>query len=204
VKHSRQSLLRQAFCEIPASVAGRTLRPCSPSSFALLGDLGNPLVGAAQADAVGGMGALMGAVTQYIWIHSAPVDAVAAVTCSSDLPASEIRALGFELEMGEALEFLHTFTAASRRMAAALAETEEDDESAGKPAAPATAPTGSPPSSSPLEPQETPRENVISFGTPPSSGPLPTSMPQTSPMADDADGASPSMILPSLAPTTPE
>lgn len=195
---TRYNLLRQAFCELPQKIGNLTLRPLSGGSFELLQDIQNGLVYQDPTATEKTLQDSLQAVHEYIWIHTAPLTEVLAVESRETLPRLAIRALAMEIEMGESLAFTALFSASALRMAAAMTElADEEDPSPGKPQTP---PTGSPPSSSPPEPQETPSENVISFGTPPSSEPSPTSTLPTSPPEPESDSATPLMILPSPPP----
>jgi hypothetical protein len=197
--HSRQTLLRQAFCDLPQSIGEYKLRPLSSGSFELLAEIRNPLVNpeAGKSD----LPSILRAVSEYVWIHSADLDTVCAIATAADLPDAELKKIGFSLDIGEALEFTTTFMGSALRLAAAMSEADEEDASPGKPA---TAPTGSPASSSPAAAPETPPANVTSFGTLPSSAPSPTSTPPLAPEEEEDAGAIPLMILPTLPTTPPE
>lgn len=196
---SRQSLLRQAFADIPAKVGDYPLRPLSGGSFELLGEIKNALVH--QDSTKNGLADTLSAVHEYIWIHYAPIDKVSAVTSRDDIPRAEVRSIGFSLSIGESLEFTSTFMACALRMAAAMAEITEDEDSA--PGKHQTLPTGSPPSSLPADAPETPSGNATSFGSHPSNDHSPTSTPPTSIPDLDADGAIPLITLPVLSSQTP-
>jgi hypothetical protein len=198
---NRQSLLRSAFCEVPQTVSGLDLRPCSPGSFALLGELKNPLIAQRESSAAITMDELFGAVIQYIWIHTAPLDQVLTIVKSEDLPELEIKKLGFALRIEDALEFTTSFSTAAEKMAAALAETDDDDEP-GKPTA-AQPPTGSPLSSLPSVLPVTPSASDTFSGSPPSPAPSPTSTPPLPPTDHAPAGVIPLMILPEMPPQTP-
>ena len=198
----RHSLLRQAFSEIPKTIGNHTLRPLSGGSFELLFDLKNPLVFGATEEKMN-IKTLLAAVHEFIWIHAAPIEDVIAVTCAADIPAAEIRKIAMSIEIGEALELTTIFTAASLRMAAAMAEPDDDEASPGKPQ---TSRTGSPLSSLPAVPLETPAANVISSGTLPSSEPFNSSTPPPANQELAADGAIPLFALPTMTepPTLPD
>jgi hypothetical protein len=147
---------------------------------------------------------LLAAVHQFIWIHSAPLEAVLAVESKDDIPLAELRKLAMEIEMGEALAITTLFTESSLRMAAAMAEPDDDATQPGKPQ---TRPTGSPLSSLPAERPEIPSGNVTSSGSLPSSEPCNTSTQQPHNQELDADGAIPLFALPPITtepPTLPD
>lgn len=198
---SRQSLLRQAFCDLPQKIGDYPLRPLSAASFELLAETGNRLVSDSANVENGSLNGLLTAVSEYIWIHYAPLDEVIAVDTRENIPRTEIKKIGFSLEIGEALNFTTVFLASALRMAAAMSEIDEEGASPGKPETP---PIGSPPSSSPVDAPETPAGNVISFGSPPSSEPSPISTPPVSMLEEDVDGSIPLMTLPTLPQTPPE
>lgn len=190
----RYSLLRRAFCDVPQVVGPYSLRPCSAASFELLGELENPLVfGGNAASERMDIQSVIRAVSEYIWVHSADEDAVCAIETRDQLPRAEIRKMALHIEIGEALAFTATFTAAAMKMAAALAEVEDDGE--GSPGKPETALTGLPRSSSPSAVPEIPSASGTSSGALPSSAPSATSMPPMPPMEPSADGPPPLIIL---------
>lgn len=198
---NRYELLRQAFSEVPLTVGPHQLRPLSGGSFELLGTVGNALV-VSSGSASFALQDLLTAVHEYVWIHAAPIDAVAAIQSRESLPRDEIRRYAFDIPMGEALAFTTTFAAAAARMAAAMAEAEEEegDSSPGKRA---SSPIGSPPSSSPAELPEIPSGSATSSGSPPSIAPSNISTPPTSSTEPPAAGSTPSMMLPQDPPKTP-
>lgn len=198
---TRQSLLRSAFCDVPQSVSGLELRPCSPASFALLGELKNPLVAQRESSAPLTMDELFSAVIEYIWIHSAAIEDVIAIERKEDLPKLEIRKLGFDLRIEDALEFTTSFSSASVKMAAALAESDDEDEPGKSAAEPP--PTGSPRSSSLSVLPVTPSASDTFSGSPPSPAPFPTYTQPSPPMAQDVAGPIPLMTLPTMPPQTP-
>lgn len=204
---SRNALLELAFSDIPSQVAGLTLRRLSAGSFTLLGRLGNPMIigkkNSAEAPAEDSQTAMFEAAIQYIWIHSADIEKVLAVETVEDIPVQEIRALAFQISIGEAFAFLARYQESALRASASLAEIEpeDDDQSPGK--LPVPPPVGSPASSTPAEPAEIPHESATSCGSCPSSEPSPTSTPQTSPTEPAADGPS-LTLLPDLAGEAPE
>ena len=167
----RQTLIETCFADVPETVAGLTLRPLSAGSFALLGRLKNPMV-APSTDTT--TAALFGAIVQYIWVHTADVSMVASIQTVEDLPQDEINALAFQISMPDAMKFLEGYKRSSLKMAAALAEVDDEDEDAA-PGKPELAPVGSPRSSSPSVPPETLPVNVTSFGSSHSGAPSPTS-----------------------------
>lgn len=183
----REYLLETTFCDIPQNIAGITLRPLSAGSFTLLGRLGNPMmVGGAsnQAD-------IFDAVIQYVWIHSADIDDVISIEKLEDVPALGIKKLGFQISLGQALQFLETYKQCAARMTASLAEVEEDDDAPGKPAAQVPAPAGLPLSSLPSVQPETPAESDTSSGFNPLSDPLPIFTLPVLPTETVADGPAP-------------
>ncbi len=196
--HSRQELLRQAFCEIPSQIGPYKLRPISGGSFELLGALRNSLVDPDPESQLQGssLQRQLTAIHEFIWIHSAPIEQVLAVETRDQLPSIEIRKIGMSLPIGECIAFTAVFVQASIRMAAAMTEAFEDEDSS--PGKPQTPPTGSPRSSSPAEPLETLPANVTSFGSRQSKEPSPTSTPPNATPADDADGYTPLMELPTI------
>lgn len=204
---SREALLELAFSDIPSQIGSLALRPLSAGSFTLLGRLGNPMMVGKQApvEAVqeDSQTAMFAAVIQYVWVHSADIEEVIAVETPSDIPAAALKHLGFQLSIGQALAFLERYQASALRMTASLAETEqEEDETPGKP--PELAPVGSPASSTPAEPAETPCASATSSGSCQLSEPSPTSTPPTVPTEPAADGPSltlmPDFALPAQTP----
>lgn len=196
----RYSLLRQAFCDIPSQIGTLTLRPLSGGSFELLSEIESPLVD--QEKAPQGMPQLVAAITEYIWIHSAPIERVSAIRSRSDLPSDEIRGMALEIPIGEALAFATSFSLAARRMAAAVAEVvPEDEDTPGKPMPP---PIGSPRLSSPAELPEIPSGSETYSGSLPSSELSPTFTQQTPRTEPGADGFTPSMIPPPIIFPNPE
>jgi hypothetical protein len=204
---SRDALLELAFSDIPSKISTITLRRLSAGSFTLLGRLGNPMIvgkkDRAAVPAEDSQTAMFDAAIQYIWVHSADIETVLAVETVEDIPVKEIRALAFEISIGEAFAFLARYQESALRASASLAEVEpeEDDQSPGK--LPEVLPVGSPPSSTPAEPAEIPHESATSSGSCPSSEPSPTSTLQTSPTEPAADGPS-LTLLPDLAGEAPE
>jgi len=195
---TREQMLETVFCDIPATIGTLQLRALSAGSFTLLGRLGNPMIIAPAAGREITQTETFAAVIQYVWVHSADLAIVAAVRTEDDLPAAEIAALGFGITIGQAFGFLNTFTGCASRMSASLAEVEEE-ETVGKPSAPASPPVGSPASSSASAPPVTPCASATSSGSCPSSAPLAICTPPTSPMEPAADGPLPSLtILPDL------
>lgn len=182
---SRQHLLETCFSEIPQKVGTLDLRKLSAASFALLGRLGSPMM-------KGGHGLTMDdmfdAVVLYLWIHSADLDAVVAIETAENLPELEIRKFGFSVDFGDALGFLEIYKRCSARMAAALAEVEEDEEEEpGKPGNQVQNPVGLHHLCLPSEVLETPTRSDTSSGSCPSKEPSPIftpPMPQTEPAAD--------------------
>lgn len=197
---SRYELLRQAFCEVPVKIGPFVLRPVSGASFELLGELRNPLVfGDASRENLT-IQTLLAAVLEYIWIHSADLETIIAIRGREDIPKDDIRRMGLQIELGEALAFTSIFTAAALRMAAAIAEPDDEDEAPGKPE---SLRTGSPASLSLLEPPEIQSASDTCSGSLPSSAPSPTCTPPTCNTEPDADGATPLMTLPDLETTPP-
>lgn len=183
---SRQHLLETCFSEIPQKIGSTELRKLSPASFALLGRLGSPMM-------TGGAGltleSMFEAVVLYLWIHSADLDLVCAIESTDDLPHAEIRKFGFGVDFGNALGFLETYKRCSARMAAALAEVEEDeDEEPGKHANPEPSRAGSPLSFTPSEDAPIPGGSATFYGSCPSNEPLPISTPPTPPTEHAAAG----------------
>jgi hypothetical protein len=173
----RQHLLSAAFREIPRSIGDITLRPVSAGSYSLLVDLGNPMMtgGGDRRD-------IFAAVVQFAWVHSADLAAVCAVVREEDIPAAELRALGFRISLEDALRFTQEYAATSERISAAMVEPieEEDEEEGGAGGKPREcAPTGSPASSSPAGARVIPPASVIPFGICPSSEPSSICTPQT-------------------------
>lgn len=203
---TREALLEQAFSDLPSKIGSVTLRPLSAGSFTLLGRLGNPMIvgksaPAAAAAEENSQVAMFDAVIQYAWIHGAELEAVMAVNKLEDIAAAELRKMSFGIGVGEAFAFLMSYQACALRMSASLTEVEqEESEDTGKPLE--SPPAGSPPSFTPAEPAEIPFGSDTSSGSCPSSEPLPTSTPPTSPTEPDANGAS-LTLLPDLSETTP-
>jgi hypothetical protein len=191
---SRQQLLETCFAEIPQKIGNLQLRKLSAASFTLLGRLESPMMkGGSSID----MDAMFDAVILYIWVHSADLDLVCSIETAADLPAADIKKLGFEIDFGNALGFLEIYKRCSARMAAALAEVEEDEtEEPGKPAT-APGPAGSPLSSMPSEDAATPPGNDTFSGNSPSNEPFPICTPPTSPTEPAASG----LVLPVLKAT---
>jgi hypothetical protein len=188
---SRESLLAGAFREIPQEIAGIKLRRMSAGSFQALGEIANALV-AGIPEGEDSKTAIFRAVAEYVWLHSADLKQVTLVEKREDLPAAEIKALAFQIDFAEALEFLEVYKQASLRFAAAMADTDEDENAAalGKSV---SARTGSRRSASRSEPPETRKESVTSSGKCPSNEPAPTSTRPTSPTVQRVDGST--MIL---------
>lgn len=141
------------------------------------------------------------AVMEYAWVHSAPLEQVAAIETKDQLPSAEIRLMGYEVTMAEALDFLAGYQKSSERMSANLVTTKEDDETPGKPVSP---PVGLPLSSTPAEPAVIPFEKDISSGSCPLAEPLPTFTPPTSPTEPPANGQSVTAVSEETADPTPE
>jgi len=203
----RQTLLEQAFCDIPSKVAKYELRPLSAGSFTLLGRIGNimmvgrdnPGEAISKADT---QAAMFEAAAEYIWVHSAPIEDVTAIETADQIPLAELKIIAFSIPLGAAFAFLNRYQECSLRLAAALAETEPEDDD-GKPGKPLeTLPVGSPASSTPAEPAETQQESVTSSGICPSSEPSPTSTLPMLPTEPAVDGPC-LTCLPDL-PATPE
>jgi hypothetical protein len=194
---SREALLEAAFRDLPQTVAGIQLRPMSAGSWVLLNTLGNSLVAGVSSEA-DGKTAVFAAIYEYLWIHSAPIERVAEINHRDDLPAAEIRALGFQVPIGNALAFLETYKESALRFAAAMTEPEE----ANVPGQPGKLPesrlVGSPPSVSPSGPPVTLSGSDTSSGKCQSSAPSLTSMPPMSQTELPVDG--PAMILDHPAP----
>lgn len=190
---SRHSLLRRAFVDVPASIQGIALRPLSAGSFELLGEINSPLVFGNESSQKLDLQTLVSAAHEYIWIHSADLEKVLAIRTRDDLPRDEIRRLAMSIPLGEVLAFTTQFTESALRMAASMAEPEDEEDEPGKPE---TRLTGSHRSSLPAELPGIPSESAGSFGTLPSSELTNTSTPQTSPQEPDANGPTPLMILP--------
>lgn len=188
----RQSLLRQAFCDIPQGIAGITLRPLSAASFELLAELGNPMFSSSEGKK-GDSSEMLAAVCQYVWVHSADLEKVAAIETIDQVPAAEVKAIGFKIEVGEALHFTSAIVGSALRMAAAMAEEFESGDELGKLE---TSLTGSPPSSSSAGAPEIPSGKGTSSGSPPLSELSPTSTPPTPMLEEDLDGSTPLTILP--------
>jgi hypothetical protein len=198
---TREELLAKAFAAIPSKIGERQLRPLAAGSFALLTRLKNPLlVGFGEMDDSDRQAATFSAVMEYVWIHSAPIDEVAAVGGLSDVPVAAIRKLGLELSLPEVVEFLTGYQDVAARMNASLAEPEEAAQAGqpGKP--PASTLVGSPPSVSPSGPPVIPSGSATSSGSCPSSAPSVISTPQTSPTEPPADGL---VRLPDLTSSIP-
>lgn len=176
---SREQLLFAAFVNLPQQIGDYQLRRMSPQSFTLLEAIESPLLGRGDTSKT-----LQG-VAEYIWIHSADIEAVMEVDSREQLPEKDIRRIGYSIDIEQAYSFILSLTDALVRVSAAIAEPEETE---GKPAEEEPAPIGSPASSSPQDAPETPRENVISFGTLPSSEPSNTSTPPTSPPEPTCNG----------------
>jgi hypothetical protein len=200
---NRHTVLRKAFCEIPQTVGPYQLRPLSGGSYELLSEIKSALVSPDSAASGNTLKDTLSAVHEYIWIHSAPLDQVLAVIDRDSLPKQEIRKIAMTLEIGECLAFTTVFAQAAQRMSASMAEIDDDDDENTSPGKPETPPTGSPHLSSHAEPQAIPSENVISFGSPPSSEPSPSSTQPTSTPELDADGATPLLTLPTMPRTAP-
>lgn len=202
---TRETLLETAFCDIPVSIGDRSLRPLTAGSFTLLGRLKNPMmVGSPEGEELD-QTAMFEAVIQYVWVHATDISQVIAVQTADDIPAADIRSLGFQITLGQALAFLSSYRLCAARMAASLAEVDEDDGDApGKSAAPGPSPVGSPLSLLPSGPPETPPGSATSSGPCPSSEPSLTSMPPMSPMEPAANGlVLPQLTAPDPAPTPP-
>jgi hypothetical protein len=201
---SRDALLEQAFSEIPLQIASYQLRPLSAGSFTLLARLGNPMIGGKSNPAVAlpDRAEMFESVIQYIWVHSADLDAVMKITEPQQIPEAELQKIGFTLSIGQAMEFLMTFADSALRMSAGLTEVEpEESDELGKP--PESLPVGSPASFTPAVPAETPSGSDTSSGSCPSSELFPTSTPPMSPTEPAADGAC-LILLPDLSGTTPQ
>lgn len=208
---SRQNLLETAFSEFPSKIGSIGLRRLSAGSFTLLGRLDNPMIaGKGKPSDAASAGVtqmeMFDAVVVYAWVHSAPLESVAAVETNDDLPAKEIRALAFEISISDAFEFLASYERCALRMAANLAEvdSEDDDGKLGKPQG--NLPAGLHRSFIPAGPVEIPFVSSTSFGSCPSSEPSPISMLPTLPAEHDAVGeylTSETFMIPE-APTTPQ
>ncbi len=185
---TRESLLRAAFCNIPCKLGNLTLRNLSAASYTLLGEIKNPLVTGAFTEAQ----SMFASVIEYAWIHSAPLDEVAAIVTREELPAKQIKMLGFEIPMDEAMNLLKHFLQASQRMAASLAEIVEDEDT--PPGKPETAPVGLRLLSSHLAEPPIQIESDTFSGSCPSSEPSPTSTPPTPPLEPPVGG----FMLPSV------
>jgi hypothetical protein len=190
---NREQLLEAAFREIPSTMAGKQMRRLSAASFSLLGNLGSPMItGVGARD----QSALFNSVSLYVWVHTADLDLVCAVEKIEDIPANELKKLGFEIEMPQALSFLESYKQCAARMAAALAEVDDEEDEQGKSQTAEQGLTGMPRSLSPSEPLETQPEKDTSSGFSPSNEVSPTCTPSTSPTEPGADG--PALILPDL------
>lgn len=194
---SRQHLLETCFSEIPQKVGNIALRKLSPGSFTLLGRLGSPMMAAGGEKVT--MDDMFNAVVLYLWVHSADLETVIAIETGEDLPQTEIRKLGFEVDFGNALGFLEIYKRCSARMAAALAEVEDEEdeeEEPGKPGGLAQNPVGSPHLFTPSEAAPIPSKSDTSSGSCPSSEPSPISTPPMPPAALEAGG----FMMPDLKP----
>jgi hypothetical protein len=129
---------------------------------------------------------LFEAVIEYVWVHSAELETVAAIESREDLPVKELRMIGFEIPVGEAMKFIEAYKGCAERMTASLAETVDEEAGPGKLESP---PVGSPALSLHLVERETPLGSDTSSGSCPSNGPLPTFMQPTSPTEQPADGS---------------
>ncbi len=139
-------------------------------------------------------------VIQYVWIHSADLDAVAAIETVEDLPAVEIRKLGLQIDFGEVVKFIHKYGESATRMQAALTEVEEEDAVRGK--QPEQAPAGLHHLFLPSGALETPSGSDTFSGSCPSSAPSPISMLPTSQPEPPADGAA-NLMAPPMESTPP-
>lgn len=199
--HSRETLLELAFSDIPSSIGELKLRPLSAGSFTLLGRLGNPMMVGSQAPidaAQDSQTAMFAAAIQYLWVHSADLEKVLAVETAADIPATELKALGYQISIGQALGFLDRYQASALRMTASLAEIDPEDDEQGQPGKPESLPAGWPVSSTPAEAAEIPSASATSFGPCPSSEPARIFTPPTSQTAPVAGGPS-LTLLPDLA-----
>lgn len=185
---TRRAAVEGAFAEIPSRCGPFDLRPLSAGSFALLNRLGNPMVTGAATD----NDAMFTAVCEYVWVHSAPIQEVIQIVGRSDLSASAVNEIAFTITMADIFAFLREYSKTAERISLGMTEEVETD-TPGKPVPAATIPAGSPLSSMPLAEPETQPANGTSFGTSPSSGPLPTSTPPDAPPA-------PSSGIPTIPP----
>ena len=190
---SREQLLEHAFTDIPLNVGDLKLRAVSASSFTLLTRTRNPmLVKGKPSDPESEEmdGGMFGAIVEFIWIHAAELDLVAAICTRADLQKheTEIRKMGFGVTMGQALLFLRRFQDAAERMSAGLTEVVAEDSST--PGKPPSIPAGSPPSSLPVVVPEIPSESDTFSGSCPLSEPLPIFTRPTLPPEPDAIGPS--------------
>lgn len=188
VPATREHLLESAFCDIPQKIGSITLRPLSGKSFTTLGSLGCPLITSEATD----QKAMIEGTILYAWMHSAPIEIVSAVETLADVPKQELSLLGYNISLGEIFAFLAAFKKTSARLAAALAEIEEDEEPGKQETA---SPAGLHPSCSPSELPEIQSESDTSFGKCPSNEPSVISTPPISPTEPSADGLVPLPIL---------
>jgi hypothetical protein len=192
-KAPRQTLLRQSFSNLPKQIGPFALRPLSGGSFELLHDIQNPLVFGASEQRMD-IKLLLSAVHEFIYVHTADLDLVSAINSRDDIDPKEIRKISMQIEIGECLELTTLFAECSLRMAAAMSEPDADDDSA--PGKPQMLRTGSPLSSSPAEPLETPSASDTSSGSLPSTERSNTSTPQPCNQEPDAVGVTPLFALP--------
>lgn len=184
---SRENLLFSSFSHLPLQVGDFTLRPMSPGSYSLLLEIGSPLFGGGSEKPTSEE--VMASVSEYVWIHAALIEQVLGVTSRADLPEKEIRKISFDLTMEDTMGFLDSFKAIANRMAAAMSEPDESEDTGKPPANVETFPTSSPAFSSPSVPPEIPTASATSSGTPPSTAPSSISTPPTSTPEPPAAGA---------------
>lgn len=203
----RMRALSRAFREVPLRCGELTLRPLTSGSVEILMALGNPLF----ADGEGEREMGYQEIFEYIWVHTAPLDEVAAGADDPTYVRQRARALGLEISIEDLADFAQQFLQLMERVKATMVE-EVIDEPRGKSVGAPQSPTGLPRWSGPWEGQETQPGNGGSFGSSPSTGPcnistLPSATTDASAAGDGEDGeADPERLpanvipLPSLPP----
>ncbi len=188
--NDRNRLLSEAFRSHPTSIGPIQVRPVTPGSYQLLADLGNPMAAALGSGGGDSSSNFFAAVVQFAWVHSAPLEKVMEVHRPEDIPEAGLRAIAFQVTMEDVLIFLTAYKEASLRAAAAMAEAMDDDEGGeGKPVPLAIPHSGSPASSSPSVPPETPPAKDMSSGNSHLHGLSSISTPPVPPMETAADGS---------------
>jgi hypothetical protein len=181
---SRLSLLSSAFRDVPLTVGSHTLRPITAGTVMLLMDVGNILF--TESDEEPTESQAMQALFEFMWIHIGPEPEVIR---QCDDPAA-LRAAARAFAMGISFEdldsFSQQFATIRSGLNAALVEVvpEKGETTTKKPSEARPTPTGSPPSSTPLEAPQTHAESTGSSGASPSDAPSNTStqpIPQTDP-----------------------